>query len=202
MSSLDKDNMPSLVFATNNPHKLREVRHILEGPWHIRSLDDCEIRCEIPETGDTLEANAIQKATFIRDRYGLDCFAEDTGLEVAALVGAPGVSTARYAGPDADAASNMRKLLQALEGSTDRSARFRTVIALCLHGEVHLFEGIVDGSIAQEQVGDGGFGYDPVFIPEGYERTFAQLPTEVKKSISHRARAIARLTDFLRLRHA
>jgi XTP/dITP diphosphohydrolase len=191
-----EDKLHSLLFATNNPHKLQEVQLILEG-WHIQSLAECHISCEIPETGQTLEANAIEKATFIRDHYHLDCFAEDTGLEVEALDGAPGVYTARYAGALADATSNMLKLLHALEGARNRKARFRTVLALCLEGEVHLFEGIVDGTIAMQASGKGGFGYDPIFIPDGYKKTFAELPPEVKKAISHRARAVAKLTAFL-----
>ena len=187
-----------LVFATNNAHKLEEVSAMLGTSVSLMSLNDIGCHTDIPETGTTLEENALIKARYIHKYYGMDCFADDTGLEVAALDGEPGVYSARYAGGAGhDSLANMKKLLSRMEGVTDRRARFRTVIALILDGEVHEFEGIVRGTIATEPHGDGGFGYDPVFIPEGYDRTFAEL-SDVKNHISHRARAVERLVEFLR----
>lgn len=187
-----------LVFATNNAHKLEEVSAMLGTSVSLMSLNDIGCHTDIPETGTTLEENALIKARYIHKYYGMDCFADDTGLEVAALDGEPGVYSARYAGGAGhDSVANMKKLLSRMEGVTDRRARFRTVIALILDGEVHEFEGIVRGTIATEPHGDGGFGYDPVFIPEGYDRTFAEL-SDVKNHISHRARAVERLVEFLR----
>lgn len=187
-----------LVFATNNAHKLEEVSAMLGTSVSLMSLNDIGCHTDIPETGTTLEENALIKARYIHEYYGMDCFADDTGLEVAALDGEPGVYSARYAGGAGhDSVANMKKLLSRMEGVTDRRARFRTVIALILDGEVHEFEGIVRGTIATEPHGDGGFGYDPVFIPEGYDRTFAEL-SDVKNHISHRARAVERLVEFLR----
>lgn len=188
-----------LVFATNNPHKLEEIRAIAGETFDILSLADIGCHDDIPETADTLEGNALLKARYVRDHFGLDCFADDTGLEVRALGGAPGVHTARYAYPDRhDPEANTRKLLQALEGRKDREAAFRTVIALILGSEEHLFEGRVDGRIAEAPRGTKGFGYDPVFEPEGTGRTFAELGPETKNRISHRAQAVARLMDFLK----
>ena len=187
-----------LVFATNNTHKLEEVSAMLGTSVSLMSLNDIGCHTDIPETGTTLEENALIKARYIHEHYGMDCFADDTGLEVDALDGEPGVYSARYAGGAGhDSVANMKKLLARMEGVTDRRARFRTVIALILDGEVHEFEGIVRGTIATEPHGDGGFGYDPVFIPEGYDRTFAELG-DVKNHISHRARAVERLVEFLR----
>ena len=187
-----------LVFATNNAHKLEEVSAMLGTSVSLMSLNDIGCHTDIPETGTTLEENALIKARYIHEYYGMDCFADDTGLEVAALDGEPGVYSARYAGGAGhDSVANMKKLLARMEGVTDRRARFRTVIALILDAEVHEFEGIVRGTIATEPHGDGGFGYDPVFIPEGYDRTFAEL-SDVKNHISHRARAVERLVEFLR----
>jgi XTP/dITP diphosphohydrolase len=188
-----------LVIATNNAHKLQEIAAILGDEIELLSLKD--IRCfdEIPETAETLEGNALMKARYIRDRFGMDCFADDTGLEVEALHGAPGVYSARYAGGDGhDSEANMQKLLKELQGETNRAARFRTVIALLMDGEEHLFEGIVNGSIIEEKRGAAGFGYDPLFVPTGYDATFAELGEEVKNQISHRARAVQQLVDFLR----
>ena len=188
-----------LVFATNNAHKLDEIRAILGNKIEILSLNDIDCHDEIPETADTLEGNALQKAMYIKEHYGYDCFADDTGLEVSALGGAPGVHTARYAeNTDHDSEANMNKLLKELEGKNDRSAQFRTVIALLLNGEQHLFEGIVKGDILTEKRGSEGFGYDPVFSPEQYSESFAELGAEVKNKISHRARAVAKLVDYLR----
>lgn len=187
-----------LVFATNNVHKLEEIRAILGNKIEIRSLSEIGCHDDIPENAPTLEGNALEKARYVYERYGLDCFADDTGLEVFALGGAPGVHTARYAYPDRhDPKANTVKLLAALEGQDDRRARFRTVIALILAGREYLFEGIVDGVITPEERGTEGFGYDPVFSPEDTGETFAQLGMAVKNSISHRARAVTRLAEFL-----
>ena len=187
-----------LVFATNNAHKLDEIRAILGNKIEILSLNDIDCHDEIPETADTLEGNALQKAMYIKEHYGYDCFADDTGLEVSALGGAPGVHTARYAeNTDHDSEANMNKLLKELDGKNDRSAQFRTVIALLLNGEQHLFEGIVKGDILTEKRGTQGFGYDPVFSPEEYSQSFAELGAEVKNKISHRARAVAKLVEYL-----
>lgn len=174
-----------------------EVREILGPHWMISGLAEAGWHVELPETGTTLQENAIQKATCIKDLGANACFAEDSGLEVDALGGTPGVHTARYAGPLATASQNNHKLLDALQGTRDRSARFRAVIALWWHGELHTFEGAVEGQISKQLEGDQGFGYDPLFIPHGYEHTFALLPSEVKATISHRAKAVKQLADFL-----
>ena len=188
-----------LVFATNNAHKLDEIRAILGDEIEIVSLADIGCHTDIPETADTLEGNALQKARYVYEHYHCDCFADDTGLEVEALDGAPGVHTARYAYPDRhDPEANTRKLLDALKEKSSRRAQFRTVIALILNDEEHLFDGRVEGSIATEKRGTEGFGYDPVFIPEDSGKTFAELGVEAKNRISHRARAMARLCEFLR----
>ncbi len=187
-----------IVFATNNAHKLAEIRSMLKGKMEILSLRDIDCHGDIPETADTLEENALIKARFVYTHYGYDCFADDTGLEVKALGGAPGVHTARYAYPDRqDPEANTRKLLAELKDKTDRSARFRTVIALIEKGNEHLFEGVVEGIIATEERGTEGFGYDPVFAPENTGKTFAELGVEIKNRISHRARAVQQLCDFL-----
>jgi XTP/dITP diphosphohydrolase len=189
--------MDKIVFATNNEHKLREIRAILHDETEVLSLSDIGCHTDIPETADTLEGNALIKAHYVYDNYGYDCFADDTGLEVEALDGKPGVRTARYAGDDQDSQANMRKLLREMNGKDNRNARFRTAIALILDGEEHLFSGEVHGTITTEPMGDKGFGYDPVFIPEDTGKTFAQLGEDVKNHISHRARAVAKLTEFL-----
>ncbi len=186
-----------LVFATNNRHKLDEVREIIKEDAEIVSLEAIHCHEEIPETADTLEGNALMKARYVREHYGMDCFADDTGLEVEALDNAPGVYSARYAGPGHDSEANMRKLLAELQGKGNRKARFRTVIALLLDGKEYTFEGIVNGSIIEEKRGDRGFGYDPVFVPEGYTETFAELGEEIKNKISHRAMAVQKLARFL-----
>ena len=187
-----------LVFATNNQHKLDEVRQIT-APYGIEIVSLADIHCEeeIPETAETLEGNAWQKAHFVRENYGMDCFADDTGLEVEVLDNAPGVYSARYAGLGHDSEANMQKLLGELAGKENRKARFRTVIALTLGGEEHTFEGIVTGQITTEKRGEKGFGYDPIFIPDGYDKTFAELGDETKNQISHRARAVSKLGKFL-----
>lgn len=191
-------NGAELVFATNNAHKLSEIRAIFGDTLHILSLADINCHDDIPETADTLEGNALIKARWVKERYGYDCFADDTGLEVEALGGAPGVHTARYAYPDRhDPEANTQKLLASLKNATNRKAQFRTAIALILNGEEHVFEGVVRGEIATEKRGTEGFGYDPVFIPENTGRTFAELGTDVKNQISHRARAVAKLVEYL-----
>ena len=194
--------MKKLVFATNNPHKLEEIRAILGSKLEILSLADIGCDADIPETAETLEGNALIKAHYVYDNYKLDCFADDTGLEVDALHGLPGVHTARYAYPDRhDPEANMIKLLEALRENNDRNARFRTVIALIEKGKEHLFEGVVEGVIAREKSGTQGFGYDPVFIPEGNSKTFAELGEDIKNTISHRARAVQKLAEYLASPH-
>lgn len=190
--------LPELVFATNNPHKLREVSAILEGLAIVRSLSDKNIQTEIPEDGQTLEANARQKAWFIHERFGFDCFADDTGLEVEALGGRPGVYSARYAGEGCSFADNIRKLLGEMQGVKDRRARFRTVVVLILNGKEFLFEGKVEGHLLDTEAGQGGFGYDPLFVPDGYQLTFAQMDESLKNSISHRGEAVRRMAEFLK----
>lgn len=187
-----------LVFATNNKHKLQEVRDIVGDRVEVLSLSDINCTDDIPETADTLQGNALIKARHIYAKYGLDCFADDTGLEVEALGGAPGVYSARYAGEECDSEANMQKLLQNLTGETNRNAQFRTVIALIIRGEEKLFNGIVKGTIATEKKGDSGFGYDPIFIPEGHSESFAQMNSEMKNSMSHRFRATQQLGDYLK----
>lgn len=186
-----------LVFATNNAHKLEELKAILGNDIEILSLADINCFTDIPETADTLEGNASQKAMFIYQNYGLDCFADDTGLEVESLNGAPGVYSARYAGDGHDSKANMEKLLSEMKEKTNRKARFRTVISLIEKGEEHQFEGIVNGEIIKEKKGDAGFGYDPIFQPEGFNETFAELGNDIKNKISHRARAVTALCEYL-----
>lgn len=187
-----------IVFATNNTHKLKEIREILGDKFEIVSLADIGCHEDIPETGNTLEQNSLQKAQYVYDKYHIDCFADDTGLEVEALNGAPGVHSARYAeGTDHDSEANMQRLLRELQGKTNRKAQFRTAISLILHGETHLFEGKVTGSIDTAKHGVGGFGYDPIFIPDGYADSFSVLGEDVKNKISHRARAVEKLAKFL-----
>lgn len=185
------------VFATNNVHKLEEVDAILENKIEIMSLKDIGCNVDIPETADTLEGNALLKARYIYEHYHTDCFADDTGLEVEALDGAPGVYSARYAGDAHNSDANMRKLLHELENQENRKARFRTVFALIIDGKEHLFEGIVKGEIIKTRKGTSGFGYDPIFVPKGYTKTFAEMGNEVKNRISHRAVATNKLCKFL-----
>ena len=188
-----------LVFATNNAHKLEEIRAILGNSIEILSLADIHCHADIPETADTLEGNARQKSRYVYEHYGLDCFADDTGLEVESLGGAPGVYSARYAnGQGNDSQANMNKLLKEMEEKNDRKAQFRTIISLIEKGEERQFEGIVKGQITREKRGESGFGYDPIFQPDGYETTFAELGSDIKNRISHRARAVAALCDYLR----
>ena len=202
--------MKKIVFATNNAHKLSEIRQILGERIEVLSLNDIGCHADIPETADTLKGNALQKAEYVASHYHIDCFADDTGLEVDALGGAPGVHSARYAGGEGhDSEANMRKLLAELGENNNRKARFRTVIALIeleddestefpLHfNNTKFFEGIVEGQITRERHGDKGFGYDPIFQPDGYEQTFAELGMEIKNRISHRARAVEKLVRYL-----
>ena len=196
--------MREIIMATNNAHKLEEVRQILGNKFLVKGLAEIGCHEDIPETADTLEGNALQKARYIHEHYGVDCFADDTGLEVTALEGAPGVFTARFGamngyGESHDADANIQCLLDKLDEAEDRSARFRTVVALVQNGEEHLFEGIVEGKILTQKVGEGGFGYDPVFAPsEGKGLAFAQMSAENKNAISHRGRAISKLVEFLK----
>lgn len=202
--------MKRIVFATNNQHKLQEIRDILGSDYEVVSLKEIGCDVDIPETGNTLEENALQKAQYVYDHYHVSCFADDTGLEVEALDGAPGVHSARYAeGTDHDSEANMAKLLRELDGKENRQARFRTVICYIEKQDVcpcsctsikkiHQFEGIVNGHIATEKHGTEGFGYDPIFVPEGYDQSFAELGEEIKNGISHRARAVAKLVEYLK----
>ncbi|MGK0308952.1 MAG: XTP/dITP diphosphohydrolase [Urechidicola sp.] len=186
-----------LVFATNNPNKIKEVRALV--PKHIKLLSLDDILCieDIPETQSTIEGNAKQKADYIKTNYGYDCFADDTGLEVDALDGEPGVHSARYAGPQRNAENNTNKLLEALEGKTNRNAQFKTVIALHLDGQLHSFTGLCKGEITEEKHGKGGFGYDPIFKAEGYYKTFAEIALEEKNEIGHRGKAVKFLIQYL-----
>jgi XTP/dITP diphosphohydrolase len=190
--------MRKLIFATNNAHKLGEVQALLGDDFELVTLRECGITEDIPETADTLEGNALQKARYVYSKTGLDCFADDTGLEVDALGGAPGVHSARYATDGHDFAANNRLLLKNLEGAKERTARFRTVIALILDGVEYTFEGRVEGVIVTEESGSEGFGYDPLFVPSGEIITFAQMSAEAKNAISHRGRAVAELVKFLK----
>ena len=190
--------MRTLVFATNNKHKLQEVSEMLDGIVEIKSLEEMGLSGEIPETADTLQGNALQKAQWVWERTHTDCFADDTGLEVEALDGAPGVYSARYAGEHCSFDDNIDKLLGAMEGKTNRKADFRTVVCLMEGGEARYFEGRVDGVILTERYGKEGFGYDPVFMPDRFGVSFAEMPMEVKNKISHRGLAIAKLVEYLR----
>jgi XTP/dITP diphosphohydrolase len=189
--------MHQLVFATNNEHKLRELGEILKGEFKLLSLNDITCSDEIPETGNTLEANASQKSFYIWDRYHTDCFSDDTGLEIAALNNEPGVRSARYAGEGRNANDNIDKVLAELKGNENRKACFRCVISLITGGKEYLFEGRVDGEILIERHGKSGFGYDPIFRPDGFDHSFAEMDAEVKNSISHRGRAVQKLVRFL-----
>lgn len=196
--------MKTLVFASNNAHKLEEIRAILGNKFDVKNLKDIGCNVDIPETGTTFRENALQKARYVKEHFGFDCFADDSGLQVEALGGEPGVYSARYAvkngrqvtaGNKDDA--NMDVLLEKLAGEENRKACFRTCIALIYEGETHFFDGVVEGHIITEKRGDGGFGYDPLFVPDGYEKTFAEMGNEVKNNISHRAKAVEKLAEFL-----
>ena len=187
-----------IVFASSNKNKIFEIQSILPETIHILSLEDIGCLEEIPETADTIEGNAILKANYVTSKYGYDCFADDTGLEVAVLNGAPGVFSARYAGEQRNSDDNMNKLLHALSDKSNRKAQFKTVIALNINGKQELFTGIAEGEITLEKTGTKGFGYDPIFQPIGYEETFAELSLEVKNEISHRGKATQKLINFLK----
>lgn len=187
----------NLVFATNNKHKVEEIEAKLGGQVDILTLSDIGCTDEIPEEQETIEGNASQKSHYLYNKYGQDCFSDDTGLEVEALDGRPGVYSARYAGEQKNPEDNINKLLKEMDGITNRKARFRTVISLIIAGKEHLFEGIVEGKILTERHGNGGFGYDPVFMPDGYDKSFAELSMEEKNKISHRGRAVSKLFDFI-----
>lgn len=190
--------MRTLIFASNNAHKLSEIRNLLENIVEIQSLKDINLEGDIPETSDTLEGNATQKAEWIYNRIGQDCFADDTGLEVEALDGAPGVYSARYAGEGCSFSDNVNKLLKAMDDQTNRKARFRTVICFIENGEKHYFEGIVNGTIIEKGSGNMGFGYDPIFVPDGYDISFAEMPLDEKNKISHRGLATQKLVEYLK----
>ncbi len=190
--------MRKMVFATNNPHKLKEVRELLHDLFEVVSLKDLNFREDIPETGETLAENASQKSRYVYDRFGLDCFADDTGLEVDALDGAPGVYSARYASEKATYDENVTKLLRELEGKQERAARFKTVVSLWLDGKEYLFDGKVEGRILLQRTGGDGFGYDPVFQPDGFSKSFAEMSSELKNRISHRGIAMNKLIGFLK----
>ncbi len=187
-----------IVFATNNKHKLSEIREIMGSKYEVLSLNDINCYEEIEETAETIEGNALLKAHFISEKYGYDCFADDTGLEVEALNGAPGVYSARYAGENHDSEANMNKLLKELRGIENRKSRFLTVIALVIKGKTITFEGIINGNIIDYPIGDNGFGYDPIFMPENSNKTFAQMTSEEKNLISHRAIATKKLIEYLK----
>ena len=185
-----------IVFATGNPNKLKEIKSAIKS-FEIVGLKDLKITEEIPETGDTLKKNALQKAKYVYDKTGLDCFSDDTGLEIEALNNRPGVYSAMYAGPDCNAENNMRKVLKELEGKTNRNAQFKTVIALILQGKEYFFEGLVSGEILKVRSGKDGFGYDPIFRPVGYKESFAEISIAQKNEISHRGLAVKKLVNFL-----
>lgn len=187
-----------IVFATNNQHKLKELQAILGNEFHLLSLKDINCEEEIPEEQETLEGNASQKSHFIFDKYGYNCFADDTGLEIEALSGEPGVYSARYAGEEKGAEANMKKVLQKMEKINQRKARFRTVISLIINGEEHFFDGVVNGTILKEKRGDAGFGYDPIFQPDGFDQSFAEMELFEKNKISHRGRAVQKLVAYLK----
>ena len=190
--------MKKIVFATHNRHKLLEIQEILGGFYQVVGLNELEIMEEIPETADTLEGNAQIKAEYIYDRLGMDCFSDDTGLEIEALQGAPGVYSARFAGEGCSFEDNVKKVLQLLEGVANRKARFRSVICLIMNGRKHFFEGKVEGKIIDIQKGKEGFGYDPIFLPDGFTETFAEMPLDRKNAISHRGVAVQKLIAFLK----
>ena len=194
--------MKKIVFATSNPNKIREVNEMIGDKYQFVGLKDIGCTEDVPETQETIKGNALQKARYVKEHYGVDCFSEDTGLEIDALDGAPGVITARYAGEQRNADDNMAKAIAELEGKNDRGAQFRTVISLILEGEEHLFEGIARGTIRTEKSGDGGFGYDPIFQPDGYAITFAEMDATTKNKISHRGQAVRKLVAFLAERNA
>ncbi|MCD4772911.1 MAG: non-canonical purine NTP diphosphatase [Bacteroidales bacterium] len=186
-----------LVFATNNQHKIKEIKSLIDKSFNIFSLEDIGFKDDIPETNPTIEGNASQKSFYIYKKYKINCFADDTGLEIKSLNGKPGVYSARYAGDECDSEKNMKRVMEELLGKEDRSARFRTIISLIINGEEKTFEGIVNGKILNRKKGKDGFGYDPIFLPDGYDLSFAEMSLEEKNKISHRARATKRLIEYL-----
>lgn len=188
-----------LICATHNKNKIKEIIELIPSSYNLKSLSDIGCSNEIPETGETMNENALIKAQFVSDNYKVNCFADDSGLEAEALNGAPGVFSARYAGEPKNDLNNIHKLLSELKGKSNRNAQFRTVIALILNRKNYFFEGIIKGKITNEMMGNNGFGYDPVFIPDGYEKTFAQMDLETKNKISHRAIAVQKLVEFLKI---
>ena len=190
--------MKQLIFATGNPNKIKEVHELLNGAFEVKGLRDIGCPEDLPETSPTIEGNALQKARYVYEHFGVNCFSEDTGLEIDALNGQPGVLSARYAGEGKDSEANMELVLLKLEGVKNRKARFHTVVALILDGREHTFEGIAEGEIRTEKSGDGGFGYDPIFQAEGYGVTFAEMDSKSKNAISHRGKAMRLLIDFLK----
>lgn len=186
-----------LVFASNNKNKIKEIQLLVPDSIQILSLEDIDCFDDIPETADTIEGNAILKANYVTEKFGYNCFADDSGLEIDALNGAPGVYSARYAGEPKDDNRNIEKVLENLKDTTNRKANFKTVICLNLNGKQHLFTGIINGKIIDEKIGTNGFGYDPIFVADGYEKTFAELSMQEKSSISHRGIAVRQLVDFL-----
>ncbi len=190
--------MKELIFATGNPNKIKEVHEVLNGAFEVKGLRDIGCPEDLPETSPTIEGNALQKARYVYENFGVNCFSEDTGLEIDALNGEPGVFSARYAGEEKDPEANMALVLQKLENEQNRKARFRTVVALILEGKEYTFEGIAEGEIRKEKSGSGGFGYDPIFQPEGYGVTFAEMDSKTKNDISHRGKAMRLLIDFLK----
>ena len=190
--------MKKLVFATNNDHKLRELTQIVPPEFELLSLNDIGCSDDIPETGDTLEINAAQKSYYIWEKYGINCFADDTGLEIEALGNEPGVYSARYAGEERSATANMLKVLQKMTNEPNRKARFRCVISVVIDGNEKQFEGIVNGTILTEKHGDAGFGYDPIFMPDGFSQSFAEMSAADKNQVSHRGRAVMKLVDYLK----
>lgn len=190
--------MRKLVFATNNDHKLKELKQLVPSEFELVSLNDIGCTDDIPETGTTLEVNAAQKSFYIWDKYGINCFADDTGLEIKVLGNEPGVYSARYAGEDKRPADNMLKVLEKMKNQTNRKACFRCVISLVIDGHEKQFEGIVEGKILTEMHGDAGFGYDPIFMPDGYDQSFAEMSADEKNQISHRGRAVVKLIDYLK----
>ncbi len=186
-----------IVFVTNNQHKIKEIKSIIDKRFSILSLEDIGFKGDVPETNPTIEGNASQKSFYIHNKYKINCFADDTGLEIKSLNGRPGVYSARYAGDECDSEKNMKRVLEELLGKDDRSARFRTIISLIINGEEKTFEGIVNGQILKRKKGKDGFGYDPIFLPDGYDLSFAEMSLDEKNKISHRARATKRLVEYL-----
>lgn len=190
--------MMKLVFATNNKNKIKEIKHLLNNSLEILSLEDIQCFEDIPETSDTIEGNAIQKAQYVYENYGYNCFADDTGLEIEALNGEPGIYSARYAGEEKNPEMNMNKVLDKLKNVSNRNARFKTVIALIVDGKTTCFEGIVEGEITHTKSGSEGFGYDPIFMPKGYNKTYSEMSLDIKNTMSHRAIATKKLIAFLK----